>query len=365
MVMDSKLMNILSSITEAYDNADSSLDRRAILSIVAKQVDYNLLSSVIPGLTRYRYTAARRYSEEYGTGKIMMPIPRTNTRFSKVQVEHFIDFILSSHVSTDVPFGEKSLKLSNGAALNVPDIIRSMNSTRIIQQYHHYCEQMCSNFEPLGSSSLYKILSCCKASTRKALQGLNNFVADGVQGFEGLKKLVENLPIDTEEKNRLIKTLQGAKEYLKSDFKLHVNRSSRIPDHCILFSLSEIRSQYFSSPCEHDHDDICIECTNLKNIFLDIKCEIQKNGSKDLVDRIMYDYNDYVESILTWKSHLIRCVNQDQCRTIILREISSRSVFLNIDWAMKYVISNIKSMQKGIEDNIEEYQLVFSFLTLY
>ena len=125
--MDSKLMNILSSITEAYDNADSSLDRRAILSIVAKQVDYNLLSSVIPGLTRYRYTAARRYSEEYGTGKIMMPIPRTNTRFSKVQVEHFIDFILSSHVSTDVPFGEKSLKLSNGAALNVPDIIRSMN----------------------------------------------------------------------------------------------------------------------------------------------------------------------------------------------------------------------------------------------
>lgn len=136
VVMDSKLMNILSSVAEAYENADSSVDRRTILSIVAKQIDYNLLSSVIPGLTRYRYTAARLYSEEYGTGKVMMPISRVYTRFSIVQVEHFIDFVLSSHISTDLPFGEKTLKLSSGTTLNVPDIIRSMNSTRIIQQYN-------------------------------------------------------------------------------------------------------------------------------------------------------------------------------------------------------------------------------------
>ncbi|CAF4607414.1 unnamed protein product, partial [Rotaria sp. Silwood2] len=65
IVMDPKLMNILTTIAESYNNADSSIGRRIILSIVAKQMDYNLISSVIPGLMRYRYTAARLYAEEY------------------------------------------------------------------------------------------------------------------------------------------------------------------------------------------------------------------------------------------------------------------------------------------------------------
>ena len=229
-------MNILTVISEAYNNADSSIGRRTILSIVAKQVDYNFLSSFIPGLTRCRYTAARLYAlnhEEYGKGMIKAtPSPRINVRYYSAQVEHFIDFVLSPHVSIDLPFGEKTLRLSSsGTELYVPDIIRSINSTRIIQQYYEYCHQMCCDFSPLGSSSLYKILDCCKASTRKALQGLNNFVADGVAAFEGLKSMIENLLIDAHEKTRLTTELQRAKQYLKSDFKLHVSRSSHIPDH--------------------------------------------------------------------------------------------------------------------------------------
>lgn len=328
------MMNVLRAIAEAYDNADSSLGRRTILSIVAKQVDYNLISSVIPGLTRYRYTAARLYAEEYGDGMIIVPPPRTCVRFYPAQMEHFIDFVLSPHVTTDLPFGEKTLQLSDGTNLQVPDTIRSINSTRIIQQYYEYCYQMYSDFVPLGSSSLYKILECCKASTRKSLQGLNNFVADGVAAFEGLKSLIENLSIDGQEKTRLNTSLQRAKQYFKSDFKLHVNRSSHIPDHCILFALSEKNSKFYSSSCDHEHDEICMECTNFKSILFYIKEAIQKD-KQQIIDRIMYDYNDFVESILAWKSHLLRCVNQDQCRTIILKEISVKSVFLNLDWAMK------------------------------
>ena len=90
--MDSKLMNILTAIAEAYNNADSSIGRRTILSIVAKQVDYNLISSVIPGLTRYRYTAARLYAEVYGKGVITVPSPRINVRYDPAQVEHFYRF---------------------------------------------------------------------------------------------------------------------------------------------------------------------------------------------------------------------------------------------------------------------------------
>ena len=58
--------------------------------------------------------------------------------------------------------------------------------------------------------------------------------------------MIENLLIDIHEKKRLTSDLQRAKQYLKSDFKLHVNRSSRAPDHCIapaLFALSETHSK--------------------------------------------------------------------------------------------------------------------------
>ena len=194
---------------------------------------------------------------------------------------------------------------------------------------------MCANFTPLGLSSLYKILECCKASTRKALQGLNNFVADGAAAFEGLKNMVENLSIDVHEKTQLITNLQRAKQYLKSDFKLHVNRSSQVPDHCVIFALSERHSQFYSSSCDHNHDKVCVECTNLKGVLFDIKEAIQKDKSKETMDRILYDYDNFVESILAWRAHLLRCVNQDQCRAYILQEMSIESVFLNLDWAMK------------------------------
>ena len=235
---------------------------------------------------------------------IKAPSHRTNYRYYSAQVEHFIDFVLSPHVSIDLPFGEKTLQLSSDTELYVLDIIWSINSTRIIQQYYEYCHQMCCDFSPLGSSSLYKILDCCKASTRKVLHGLNNFVADGVAALEGLKSMIENLLIDAHEKTGLTTELQRAKQYLKSDFKLHVSRSSHIPDHCILFALSERHSQFYLSSCDHNHDESCIECTNLKSVLFDIKEAIHKYN-----DRAIYDYNDFVESILAWKAHLLRCVN--------------------------------------------------------
>jgi hypothetical protein len=168
---------------------------------MTKQVEFSLISSVIPGLTKYRYTAARLFAGGYGKGMIIVPALRTNVRYYSVQMEHFIDFILSPHVCIDIPLGEKVLKLSDGKNLRVPDTIRSINSTRIIEQYYEYCRQMCSGFLALGSSSLYKILNCCKASTRKTLQGLNNFVADGITAFEGLKSIVEDLSINVSEKH--------------------------------------------------------------------------------------------------------------------------------------------------------------------
>ena len=110
-----------------------------------------------------------------------------------------------------MPFGQKILRLYNGTALHVPNTIRFSIPTRIINQYYLYCQQMCLTFVPLSSSSLFKLLDVCKASSREAFQGLNNFVADGSAAFTQLYKLVDGLDIDANEKERIITSLKRAK----------------------------------------------------------------------------------------------------------------------------------------------------------
>ena len=57
--------------------------------------------------------------------------------------------------------------------------------------------------------------------------------------------------------------------------------------------------------------------------------------SQETIDRTMDDYDDFVELIYAWRTHLLRCVNQDQCCTTILHDLPVSRVFLNLDWAMK------------------------------
>jgi hypothetical protein len=78
---------------------------------------------------------------------------------------------------TDIPFGERKLKLTSGEKLVVPDVIRNIIPTRIVSQYLAYCKETIdgNDFKPLAPSSLFAILQKCTASTRKSLAGLDNF----------------------------------------------------------------------------------------------------------------------------------------------------------------------------------------------
>ncbi|CAF1537306.1 unnamed protein product, partial [Didymodactylos carnosus] len=143
--------------------------RRQILSIVAPKISYKLIRGFIPGLTLYRFTAAQLRAAQFSTSAVVERTSTTIQKFEPEQINHFVDFIISPHICSDMPFGERMLKLSNGSELYVPETIRNVIPTRIIQQYYQYCDEMFPGFKTLNSSSLYKILSICKASTRKLL----------------------------------------------------------------------------------------------------------------------------------------------------------------------------------------------------
>ena len=116
-------------------------------------------------------------------------------RYTDDQLAHFIGFIQSPHITTDIPFGERKLKMSNGEKVVVPDVIRNIIPSRIVSQYLAYCKETIdgSNFKPLASSSLFAVLHKCGASTRKSLAGLDNFSSDGATAFDQLRKLCDEM----------------------------------------------------------------------------------------------------------------------------------------------------------------------------
>ena len=85
----------------------------------------------------------------------------------------------------DLPFGEKSLKLSSSAVIKVPNVIRSIIPEHIIEQYKGYCRE--SGFTPMSRFMLWHILNVCSATVRKSLQGIHYVAAKGAEGDHDLQ----------------------------------------------------------------------------------------------------------------------------------------------------------------------------------
>ena len=188
---DNMDVTLMEALAECYQAASRWETRRQILSIMADKVRYKTLLKFIPGLTKYRFTEAKRRCLTYGRGAPVQSVraPRTDVTFS--QIEHFIAFITSSQIVQDLPFGERSITLSNKETIKIPNVIRMMIPERVVKQYLAYCDE--SGFKPLSRSTLLRILAVCPASTRKSLQGLDYISSAGAQAFEDLIDIVERL----------------------------------------------------------------------------------------------------------------------------------------------------------------------------
>ena len=212
---------LMKALGECYQEANHWETRCQILSIMADKVRYSKLLRYIPGLTRYRFTEAKRHCLTYGRGAPVQPERSPRTDVPSSQIEHFIAFITGAHIVQDLPFGEKSITLSNKDTIKIPNVIRTIVPERVVKQYHAYCAD--SGFKPLSRSTLLRILAVCPASTRKSLQGLDYVTSAGAQAFEDLADVVERLG-DAGQGMGWTKDMQirlrAAKRYPKSDYKV-------------------------------------------------------------------------------------------------------------------------------------------------
>ncbi|CAF4902432.1 unnamed protein product, partial [Rotaria magnacalcarata] len=129
-----------------------------------------------------------------------------------------------------------------------------------------------------------------------------------------------------------------ARFYLEFDYKVHVTRSSNITDHCCIYALSDPKKRDFSQDCDHEHDESCIECSNLTSTLNKIERFLEETEKdEELLDRTLKKFRSYHESIEAWKAHLLRSINQDLCRENLLDKLSNNEIYLNLDWAMKFL----------------------------
>lgn len=146
----------------------------------------------------------------------------TRTYVSNEKLDHFLTFIMSGQVIQDLPFGEKTLKLSNSTKITVPNVVRTLIPEQVVQQYTTYCQE--TGFQPMSRSSLCRVLKVCSASVRKSLQGLDYFSADGAKAFDDMEEIVEKLGDEFGKghtwSKKQISNLKMAKRYLKSDYKV-------------------------------------------------------------------------------------------------------------------------------------------------
>lgn len=102
----------------------------------------------IPGLTSWRYYEAKKHAAEIGVGLPLPAFPLRREKISTESLEHFIDFITSSHIIKDLPFGQKTLKMESGEIVAIPNVVRSLTSSTLINQYFQLCEE--DNISPIG-----------------------------------------------------------------------------------------------------------------------------------------------------------------------------------------------------------------------
>lgn len=127
-----------------------------------------------------------------------------------------------------------------------------------------------------------------------------------------------------------------------------MSQSSPVPDHCRAFALSDPKDSAYQARCDHEHNEICDRCSLLTETLLDIEAGLAaqtENLSSGEREELLFRVKQGKAAIWSWKSHLLRSVNQDSARVEMLEKLDESSVLLVQDWAMKYLPRKYRESQ--------------------
>ena len=246
------------------------------------------------------------------------------------------------------------MELDSGKTIEIPKPVRQLQRRHIIHVYENFCKEQL--YDPLSVSSLWKIMDNCNTSERKSMQGLDDYTADGLTGFDRLHSVVNGLKIDTKKKKLLKLKLVKAKHYLKGQYPVNVkSEETAIASHCQIFALSDPDDPNFSLDCDHSHLHFaCSECSNLQETLAEIKKMVPADDEDSL-----YEVVTGSEEFLEWQRHILRGVQQELGKKALLDKIGPTTCYWLKDWGMKYIPLRYRESTKdwfgkrGISNHID------------
>ena len=355
-LFDGAVPDDLVVLMTAYKNAKTRNLKKQILILYAQRYPMTKLKKIhqpYGSLSTWEIKQARSHAKMHGPGTIPEIKTKHRVRLDMGKVDHFVEFINRPYFYQDVSYGNKVLTLDNGDRIEMPNVVRILTRSTMIEQYLEYCKEQCH--EPLSRSSLFKILEVREASQRKSLQGLDNTAADGAAGFQTIETLVETLEKGGMEKQwclRICQNLRDAKRYLKTDYRVHCQQHySTCADHCRKFALSDPVDPELQHPCPHQHQSTCEQCQGLKDVLKEVRLAIEGSSWKpyscEQREDVLYDFDRAQSDILLWKAHIVPSINQEEAKQDALKSEDPQSAILIMDWAMKFL--QIKFREKQSE----------------
>ena len=149
----------LSVLMTAYRDAPTKSVKLQILSLYAYRFSTEKLMRYhepYEPLTRWQIKQARKHAKEKGPGIPQEKTVQHRIRLPMAKVDHFIDFVNRPYFYQDVAYGTRVIKLETGEKLTMPNIVRTLTRTTMINQYLQYCDE--EMFSPLSTRTLYKFL---------------------------------------------------------------------------------------------------------------------------------------------------------------------------------------------------------------
>ena len=342
------------ALVAAYQNAPTKSLKTHILSIYAPKYsakELKLMHGDFEQLSDRQIKKAKAHAKSVGAGLTATKIAHHRTRIDISKLDHFLTFADQPYFYQDVSYGTRMLKLQSGEQIMMPNVVRTVTRSTMIEQYFKHCSD--SNFEPLGRSTLFQILNVRESSQRKSLQGLDNIAASGADGFDMLHKIVDDLQQSGSERDwcdTMRTNLRDGKCYLKTEYRAHCRQTdSTCPDHCKRYALSDTGNSTFKTECEHLHNTKCPQCESLKNTLASIQTKIsspsvQLYGQEQKED-MLHDAKHAKDMVLEWKAHILRAQNQDQAKQDALRSLDDNTVLVIMDWAIKFTQMKYREKQ--------------------
>ena len=160
--------------------------------MIASSIGYVEVAKHIPGLTRYRYLEARKMKsnansctstvhvkERYSRQKLtalMDFITRFQYNFTdKINVIEFQNIFMACRMASD------KLNCHLVDRMTIANTLRLQTNSEIVAMYKKYMDGTGQDNLKFSDSTITRILQACPAEKRKSIQGLDYFIADGLE----------------------------------------------------------------------------------------------------------------------------------------------------------------------------------------